>query len=487
MTDGPAKIIWYHLTAPQIERALLGGGEPADAGMDKAEEKLPKALQESYALSYSLWPTDRHIALPPRHKLSIMRLLPLFIGQPFRLEQNKQGGEKLMSFLIAALGKTPCWYAGIRQGDLQQENPAVWLAKEQEIEAPWLRLTDTVSFLKLVLMAEIAESQRFPHSFYPDGKDFLKELGAEPAVLFDPRKTALGYGNFWDAESGQVCFAAPNESGGCSVLAVRPSYAKPEEDHNWPMSYMISNLNGNVERIRRRPPPPFDWPSIIKKVNPDFTPSDFILPADQTQSDQTQSDQPVFEQPDPEIGFEPKPLKEYSAVGKMLQSAEFLRRIPGREQLKSLALGNNYISDLTPFAGLDNLRFLSLNGNPVSDLAPIAGLARLNTLMLNSTLIDNEALPVIKGFKRLGSLDIADTKVTDLTGLAGYRGWGLEIWGLPGLKGVTALGTMKKLSTIYVDAELAEGCDISALLPQMVYCAEKNGIVQFASASYFED
>ncbi|MCI8601777.1 MAG: leucine-rich repeat domain-containing protein [Oscillospiraceae bacterium] len=488
MTKEAASIVWYHLTAPQIIKALRererAEDEDTEAEVIEPEDarilpkNLPEVLRESYGAMDFLWPAERHISLMRAHELPVLRLPPLFVGPSFSPKTNRQGGEKLQCFLLAAGGKTPCWYAGIRQSDLAADDPTVWLAKAAEIEKPWLKLTNTTNFLKLVLMAEIAESQRYPHDFYGDGNAFLKSLGVEPAVLFDPRKAALGYGNFWDAESGQVCFAALNEAGGCSVLAVRPQYAAPKMGNAWPMSYMASCLDRNVKVIERRPPPPFDWPSIIKRVNPAFTPLDFILPA---------GEQPAFEQPGLDGETQPKPLREYSAVGKGLHSADFLLSIPGRERLRSLAMRGNYISDLTPFAGLDNLRFLSLNGNPISDLTPIAGLTRLNTLMLNGTLIGNDALPLIKGLKKLGSLEIADTKVTDLTGLAGYKGWGLEIWGLPGLQGAETLGTMKKLSTIYVDTSLAEGCDIPSLLPQMAYRAEKNGIVQFASASYFDE
>lgn len=91
--------------------------------------------------------------------------------------------------------------------------------------------------------------------------------------------------------------------------------------------------------------------------------------------------------------------------------------------LKSLHLGYNRISDISPLSGLTGLRILWINGNPISDasggISALTGLTALEDLHLQSTgVTDFSALASLTNLKRL-YLGFADhaSAVTHLSGL----------------------------------------------------------------------
>jgi internalin A len=96
-----------------------------------------------------------------------------------------------------------------------------------------------------------------------------------------------------------------------------------------------------------------------------------------------------------------------------LQGVELL------ENLASLDLRNNRISDLTPLTGLARLGQLTLTNNEVGDLAPLATLPVLGDLGLSGNRITD--LGPLSGVSSLRLLGLADNRITDLGPLgSGY-------------------------------------------------------------------
>ncbi|MCL2409685.1 MAG: leucine-rich repeat domain-containing protein [Oscillospiraceae bacterium] len=85
--------------------------------------------------------------------------------------------------------------------------------------------------------------------------------------------------------------------------------------------------------------------------------------------------------------------------------------------LTSLLLAGNYISDLSPLAGLTNLTFLSLFENEISDLTPLTGLTNLATLMLDANQISD--LTPLAGLYNLMFLGLESNQISDISPLAG--------------------------------------------------------------------
>ncbi|MBN63790.1 MAG: hypothetical protein CME20_20740 [Gemmatimonadetes bacterium] len=57
---------------------------------------------------------------------------------------------------------------------------------------------------------------------------------------------------------------------------------------------------------------------------------------------------------------------------------------------------NNFVSDLTPFAGLPNLRRLRLRGNDVVDASPLADIERLLSADLRNNPLSAESIALIE-------------------------------------------------------------------------------------------
>jgi internalin A len=115
--------------------------------------------------------------------------------------------------------------------------------------------------------------------------------------------------------------------------------------------------------------------------------------------------------------------------------------------LSDLGLSDNEVSDLGPLADVPTLRLLGLAGNRITDLTPLAGATSLTELDLRGNAIDDiTPLAALAGLDRLQlaenrvadvtplgrltsltMLDVAGNEVTDVAGLAGCRSLD-ELW-----------------------------------------------------------
>ena len=94
-----------------------------------------------------------------------------------------------------------------------------------------------------------------------------------------------------------------------------------------------------------------------------------------------------------------------------------LSPLAGLTNLELLWLWNNQISDLSPLAGLTNLEWLGLAGNQISDLSPLAGLTNLKWLFLLDNQISD--LSPLAGLMDLFGLYLSENQISDLSPLAG--------------------------------------------------------------------
>lgn len=82
------------------------------------------------------------------------------------------------------------------------------------------------------------------------------------------------------------------------------------------------------------------------------------------------------------------------------------------ENLTSLTLRSNQITDITPLGGLTNLRILRLNGNLIDDLRPLSNLRYLEELDLTFNEIDD--LQPLSNLVNLEFLSLYGNEISDL-------------------------------------------------------------------------
>ena len=83
--------------------------------------------------------------------------------------------------------------------------------------------------------------------------------------------------------------------------------------------------------------------------------------------------------------------------------------------LRSLTVAGNYVSDLTPLAGMKTLRELNINNNPVIDLSPLKELQRLEALHIQQCGVKDIA--VLAEIPSLTYVDVANTACSDYSPL----------------------------------------------------------------------
>ena len=93
--------------------------------------------------------------------------------------------------------------------------------------------------------------------------------------------------------------------------------------------------------------------------------------------------------------------------------------------LRSVILGNNQISDITPLANLVQLTNLGLDNNQIRDISPIANLILLEELRLNRNTI-TDITPLI-GLKNLKKLYLAENPIHDFSSLGELEGVELDL------------------------------------------------------------
>lgn len=144
--------------------------------------------------------------------------------------------------------------------------------------------------------------------------------------------------------------------------------------------------------------------------------------------------------------------------------------------LRELWLPYNLISDLSPLAGLDKLVQLKVYGNQIKSLEPLRGLTSLNTLDLRGNPLEPGALACLRKCKRLGMLDLSNTGLGDVSGLEFCRTHVLDLQNNPNLTGLEVISTMKRLSCLSLDTEVARRYDVQALAPQLIEYGELDGL-----------
>jgi len=98
-----------------------------------------------------------------------------------------------------------------------------------------------------------------------------------------------------------------------------------------------------------------------------------------------------------------------------------ITRITGLEyamNLRMLWIRWNYITDLSPLAGLVNLQMLDAHGNQnITDLSPLSGLTNLEELVIRDNRISD--LSPLAGLTRLNDVHLEWNQISDISPLAG--------------------------------------------------------------------
>jgi Leucine-rich repeat (LRR) protein len=124
----------------------------------------------------------------------------------------------------------------------------------------------------------------------------------------------------------------------------------------------------------------------------------------------------------PEIPDEPEPpiepleidLSQQGITDEILAAMVADGRIP--QNVTSLDLWQNFITDVSPLAELTNLTHLYLSENQITDVSPLAELTNLQVLWL----VDNQVHDVspLGGLTRLTWLSLVRNQITDVSPLA---------------------------------------------------------------------
>lgn len=136
------------------------------------------------------------------------------------------------------------------------------------------------------------------------------------------------------------------------------------------------------------------------------------------------------------------------------------------KDLRELTLDHNLIADLSPLSELIQLRELSLCGNQISSLEPLQNLKNLKDLNLRGNPLAPNALSFLRPCKRLDMLNLSYTGIGDISGLENCRASCLTLYGNPDLTGLEVITTMKKLTSLSVDWDIARRYDIPSLMPR---------------------
>ncbi len=98
-----------------------------------------------------------------------------------------------------------------------------------------------------------------------------------------------------------------------------------------------------------------------------------------------------------------------------------IQSLVGLEHAKNLLTlrlsDNQYITDVTPLAGLTNLRTLILNQNRIADVSPLAGLVNLQELDIHHNEIRD--VSPLAGMTKLWRLALRENPIRDISPLAG--------------------------------------------------------------------
>ena len=151
-------------------------------------------------------------------------------------------------------------------------------------------------------------------------------------------------------------------------------------------------------------------------------------------------------------------------------SGKYIQELDGIQyfdNLTTLILGDNEISDLTPLASLTKLKYLDVSGQSIQDISCLAGLTRMEILNLSDNPIDSVA--GVSGMTQLRELDIADTDVSSLSPLSSLGN--LKILRASNLPledpDLMHLKKLSSLTEVYVSdcgLERLDGINVSALV-----------------------
>ncbi len=143
-----------------------------------------------------------------------------------------------------------------------------------------------------------------------------------------------------------------------------------------------------------------------------------------------------------EIRFSFAYVARYASGGANLAGLEIASGI------KSLDLGGNRITDLTPLSGLILLETLRLDRTGASDLTPLTGLIRLETLNLswNRRVVD---LSPLQTLVRLSVVHLGANRIEDVATLSGLRKLELLSLGQNQIADIAALAELPDLE--YLD------------------------------------
>lgn len=362
-------------------------------------------------------------------------------------------------FLIVAGGRD--WYAGIRMPQLGMPDPPVWLSRRM-LPSKWEKLTETsAELLTILLMEELSGGER-------NGRRYHRSR-ATPELLATLPGPPAGEGPFtcWLEEPGCALFLM-RVDGELRGLRIDREHSFRSDD-SWQSGYLLDHhLKGHPSQERMQIEP-FTLAGCCKlrglceltrSLRGDDKPLATLEP---------------FEFPDG--------VREFTRMDAMLGDISALAACT---RLKELRIPRNRIVDLSPLRGLVNLRDLCLADNRIHSLEPLAGLTALGYLDLSGNPIGTAELEHLRKLKRLKSLLLNDTLVDDLSALQGFRGYSLELTGLPVLKNAEILKTRTRLQSLRLDLETERAQHIGELVPWLDIRVEHNGVVQLTSKAYYE-
>ena len=152
-------------------------------------------------------------------------------------------------------------------------------------------------------------------------------------------------------------------------------------------------------------------------------------------------------------------IRDISALNRMTEikmlgiSENFVSDLSPLSTLRKLTLlkaSRNRISDLSPLRLTSTLTDISIHSNPISDLSPLSNLSELKVLNLQNIPQIADIRP-LTGLKKMESLDLAGTSVTDLAEVTNFPLLQtFRVYG-PGLRNIESLARLTALKSLEIN------------------------------------
>jgi len=158
------------------------------------------------------------------------------------------------------------------------------------------------------------------------------------------------------------------------------------------------------------------------------------------------------------------------------KSIHYLTGLEYALNLTNLYLDSNYITSLSPLAGLTGMKYLSLNSNSISSIESLAGMTQLISLNLRTNNLTT--LAPLSGALSLQALYASSNHITDISALSGLNAIKNVSLADNSLSDIRPLKNMTLLNRLYLNGNPLNHYAYCDVLPRIEL--NNPGLIEFA-------